>query len=278
MSHAGWIYVLHFDSKLHHAQHYIGATTHLPERLRCHAHGHGSCLTSALRKNCIGWRVGGLYQCHSRSSMWRLERQAKSSHQGSRYCGLCSGPDQSPLPGSTLTDPSVATVLTRSVDYSPFQENESLVYHVATEEDVQPIIWLMSMEIHAVGFIPAGGVSGMNRAISRRRVLGVYRDNSMVGYILWGITRNPEMARIWQIIVHDLIRFRGVGAELVSQAESAAIANHAFTMSAHVRIDLAANEFWKRLLYQDAGQYFHKTSGNRITVYHKPLTSEALTV
>lgn len=35
----GWVYLLHYDEPLHHAQHYLGWTNDLKKRIQCHKRG-----------------------------------------------------------------------------------------------------------------------------------------------------------------------------------------------------------------------------------------------
>lgn len=84
------VYVLHFHEKLHHAQHYIGATTddQLEKRLRRHAAGHASKITSKLRRMGIEWSLAGLY---TTSMPVRIaEVRAKLRHAGAAHCQTCS--------------------------------------------------------------------------------------------------------------------------------------------------------------------------------------------
>ena len=41
----GWVYLLHYEDAMHHAQHYLGWTNDLKKRLRCHTNGD--------RKTCV---------------------------------------------------------------------------------------------------------------------------------------------------------------------------------------------------------------------------------
>ena len=103
MRHA-YVYVLHFDTPLHHAQHYIGSTTNLKERLIRHAKGQGARLTQVLVANGKGWKVGGLFQVEVGEER-AAEREAKKSHNGGRYCSLCGG--LSTLLNAKAIDPDI---------------------------------------------------------------------------------------------------------------------------------------------------------------------------
>jgi predicted GIY-YIG superfamily endonuclease len=55
----GIIYLIHFDTKLHHAQHYLGFCKdgNLEKRIERHMSGDGSKLMRAVMENGITWRV-----------------------------------------------------------------------------------------------------------------------------------------------------------------------------------------------------------------------------
>ncbi|MCC6630069.1 MAG: hypothetical protein IT340_22040 [Chloroflexi bacterium] len=78
----GVVYLLHFDHRLSHAQHYLGATTRrLGVRLTEHLAGyrHGSKLVAAVVAAGIGVRVArvwpGLYGQERRLKRWKKSRQ-----------------------------------------------------------------------------------------------------------------------------------------------------------------------------------------------------------
>lgn len=81
----GVIYIVHFDRKLHHAQHYIGWTTNLDVRLTVHDHGQGSRLLAAVRDAGIGFQVVRRF-----SGTRNDERRVKNQKNGPRWCPVCS--------------------------------------------------------------------------------------------------------------------------------------------------------------------------------------------
>lgn len=88
-----WIYLLHFDVPHHHARHYMGATFDLEARLTAHRQGRGSRLTRALCKGNATWKLGGLWEWTEsidQISLWRLEKNFKSRHQGPAFCSICN--------------------------------------------------------------------------------------------------------------------------------------------------------------------------------------------
>ena len=87
--HAGYVYVLHFLDKLHHAGHYVGSTPDPERRLRDHACGRGACLTAALLEVDIDWTLAALFQCEA-TQMRQIEHYLKRRKNGPRHCPLCS--------------------------------------------------------------------------------------------------------------------------------------------------------------------------------------------
>ncbi|HLE04002.1 MAG TPA: hypothetical protein VI729_05225 [Anaerolineales bacterium] len=81
---SGIIYLIHFETKLHHAQHYLGFAVDLNFRLNQHHAGNGSKLMAAVHNAAIGWIV---------ARTWRgsrdFERRLKNLHAGPRLCPIC---------------------------------------------------------------------------------------------------------------------------------------------------------------------------------------------
>jgi predicted GIY-YIG superfamily endonuclease len=84
--HSGTIYLIHFETKLHHAQHYLGFCEdgNLEARLARHISGHGSKLMRAVMEAGIRWRV---------SRVWagdrHLERHLKRKKSSRSLCPCC---------------------------------------------------------------------------------------------------------------------------------------------------------------------------------------------
>jgi len=98
------IYVLHFQRKRHHAQHYLGTTGHLSIRLKSHALGRGARLTRALWKDNQDWTLAALFQKRGKLTRYEIERNAKRRHQTSDYCPFCN-PETYIRPPSTCEFP-----------------------------------------------------------------------------------------------------------------------------------------------------------------------------
>ncbi|KPK21303.1 MAG: hypothetical protein AMJ76_02945 [Dehalococcoidia bacterium SM23_28_1] len=79
------VYLIHFDSRLKHAQHYVGYTDNLGARLKLHAAGNGSPLMRAVVEAGIPWHVTRTW--HGDRT---LERRIKDQHNTPRLCPACN--------------------------------------------------------------------------------------------------------------------------------------------------------------------------------------------
>lgn len=84
-----WLYILHFESKLHHAGHYAGSSIAIRRRIQSHREGRGARLTQVLGEKGIGWRVAVVMQCDA-AERRRLERKLKDRKKTRLFCPLCT--------------------------------------------------------------------------------------------------------------------------------------------------------------------------------------------
>lgn len=80
----GVIYLIHFETPLAHARHYLGWTITLEDRLRDHAAGRGANLMRVVRDRGIRWSLARLW-----TGTRRKERQIKNFGGLSRSCPIC---------------------------------------------------------------------------------------------------------------------------------------------------------------------------------------------
>ena len=78
------VYLLHFDHKYHHAQHYIGFTDNLEIRIQQHISGTGSKLLKAVYKANIHITIVRIWQGDR-----KLERLLHNKHNSKRLCPIC---------------------------------------------------------------------------------------------------------------------------------------------------------------------------------------------
>ena len=79
------VYLLHFETKLAHAQHYLGSTDNLEARLNCHRQGNGARLMAVVAQQDIPWRLARTW-----AGDRALERRLKHRKEGPRLCPICN--------------------------------------------------------------------------------------------------------------------------------------------------------------------------------------------
>lgn len=81
----GYIYLIHFKEKFHHAQHYIGWTKDVDARLERHLAGHGSRLIRAIVRSGIPFEVVRIWENVDR----HFERKLKNRKNAKFLCPIC---------------------------------------------------------------------------------------------------------------------------------------------------------------------------------------------
>lgn len=79
------IYLIHFDTAIEHARHYVGATGNLGKRLKQHAEGSGARILQVAKERQINWRVARVW-----IGGWDLEHIIKKMKNTPRYCPICT--------------------------------------------------------------------------------------------------------------------------------------------------------------------------------------------
>ena len=82
----GQVYLIHFESKLHHAQHYIGWATDVEQRFKQHAAGTGARLLAAVKENGINFNIVRIWEKETR----KFERLLKNRKNAKHFCPVCS--------------------------------------------------------------------------------------------------------------------------------------------------------------------------------------------
>jgi predicted GIY-YIG superfamily endonuclease len=80
----GTVYLIHFDKKYYHAQHYIGWASNLKRRVKHHRNGTGSKLLAHLNKVGIAWNV-----VWSKPGTGNDERRMKQWKKARSFCPVC---------------------------------------------------------------------------------------------------------------------------------------------------------------------------------------------
>lgn len=84
MTPQGTIYLLHFDSPLAHAQHYVGFAENLDARIERHRQGNGARLPAVFAEKGIGFKVARTW-----SGDRTEERRIKNMKMTPRLCPIC---------------------------------------------------------------------------------------------------------------------------------------------------------------------------------------------
>jgi GNAT superfamily N-acetyltransferase/predicted GIY-YIG superfamily endonuclease len=266
-----YIYVLHFEHKHHHAQHYVGCTEKLLQRLTAHAIGHGSALCRHLHTIGVNWQLATLYTT-THAQMRRMERSLKNQHHAHRYCTICTS-ENNALPGCReypictipfKTDSEQLRGSTLKLRTAPIYRFIKPEEH---QETLQQIKKLMSAEKDALGFIPVGGTAGLEDLLPNRQIALAENSGELLAYAAFTIPMDKTTVNIQQAVVTDGARLQGIGKNLVDMIQDRYPDQ---ALSAKVREDLAANEFWLALGFLEFGVYKHKTSMRPINHYVRP--------
>lgn len=270
MARKGFVYVVHMLEKLSHAQHYIGCTEHLKERLSTHAQGKGARILEVCSEKGIEWTLGGIGSIGI-TEMRKAERWAKNQHNASRFCTICNGEDALAIPGTIPYPVDIIAFATDSVTIRGQGFGKvSRIVRMTTRDDP---IWfsrackeLADDDKDALGFIPAGGEGGITGSIERGHVSVLITDNNQLdGYAAYTVgIHDDDPIRIHQVCVRESLRGCGYGRALI-----AAIAQEGKAMRVKVRDDLIANTFWTQIGFEFVMSQIHKTSGNKINIYTK---------
>jgi predicted GIY-YIG superfamily endonuclease len=84
MADKGTVYLIHFDTPLHHARHYLGWTTDLEARLEAHRQGNGARLMEVITEAGITWKLARTWEGGR-----ELERHLKRQKNSPRFCPIC---------------------------------------------------------------------------------------------------------------------------------------------------------------------------------------------
>lgn len=106
------VYLLHFHTKYYHAQHYIGYSPNIEDRLLKHLHGDGARLMQVIGELGIPWEVAFIWPGADRN----FERRIKNQHNAARLCPLCRRALQMSL-WEALTPPMISV----SIDFEAIQ-------------------------------------------------------------------------------------------------------------------------------------------------------------
>lgn len=251
-----WLYILHYDHNLSHAQHYAGITDKPLERFARHADGHGSSFTEEMHRLGILFRVGMLAQCSVAKSR-QYERQLKNAKNATRYCEICS---QQPLQlAGTIRHPPPENELILARKQRP------LVAQIrpGTMADLAEIDQLQNKNSNALGFMPAEALEGYT--LQHQTIVAV-DDCTTIGYLTYSTSADYLRTKIIQTAVEDSHRGIGFGRALVDYCR---ISYPRATIECAVRADLPANMFWEAIGFDLLRRRKHATSKKTLNHYQQ---------
>lgn len=83
------VYLIHFETPIAHARHYLGSAAVMNRRLKKHQRGGGARLMEIVRERGIPWVVARLWYARDLRSARVIERKLKRQHGSTRLCPLC---------------------------------------------------------------------------------------------------------------------------------------------------------------------------------------------
>lgn len=81
----GTVYLIHLDTPLHHARHYIGFARELDKRMYHHRHGTGARMLKACNERGITYQVARTWENTPQAFEYTLKRRKDSDF----YCPFC---------------------------------------------------------------------------------------------------------------------------------------------------------------------------------------------
>ena len=265
----GTVYLLHFDQPIGdphknrgQAQHYVGCSSQLQQRLTNHAHGRTARIVSAVISQGIEWELAAVGVTHRRG-MRKIERQVKSWKSARAFCPLCGGsgklPGTTPYPVELLGFPLRSDLLRMS---SP--EPAVVIQHPDPLAGVAPVVTevraIMEEEKESVGYVPASVGGAIGAAIQCGRMLLARERGRLVGYCWW--TETPEEVKIQQVAVLSGWQSAGIGTAFIDRVKTL---RFGVLLTCRVRADLrAAAEFWPSNGFREVYREPHESSGSEI--------------
>ena len=80
------VYLIHFQTKLKHAGHYVGYAAHVSQRIAHHKHGTGARILAACNALGIEYDIARTWDSEGRD----FERKLKNCKNAARYCPKCN--------------------------------------------------------------------------------------------------------------------------------------------------------------------------------------------
>lgn len=258
-----FVYILHFDTPLSHAQHYVGMTGNLRQRLEAHASGNGARLTQVLKEDERAWTLAGLFQTTATNAR-RVEKELKESKNLTRYCDICNKDAPAP-PGSKRYPLQHVNFPHRSTEIDPKQPAE---FRVTIREARDPLDIEFARDIQRKHKVELGFLNdtALWTACNEQHMQICNVNERAVGFTIWTYHQSRREVTIHQCAVIDEARLQGCAKMMIT---ALAHGNPTSSLWCKVRVDLPANYFWEAIGFKKVRTVEHKTSKQQLNQYFK---------
>jgi predicted GIY-YIG superfamily endonuclease len=258
-----FVYILHFDDPLSHAQHYVGMTGNLRQRLEAHAAGSGARLTRVLTDRDKPWSLGGLFQTTSTNAR-RVEKELKDTKNVMRFCDICNKDAPAP-PGAKRYPLNDVPFPKRSDELAPEQFSDVRIQIREGRDQLDIDYTRLLQRVHKVelGFL---NETALWTAVTEQHCHIATLNGRAAGFIIWTYHESRKEVTIHQCCVEDWARLRGIGRHMIL---ALAALNPTSSIWCKVRNDLPANFFWEAIGFKKVRTVIHKSSTQQLNQYHK---------
>lgn len=258
-----FVYILHFDTPLAHAQHYVGLTNNLRQRLNAHASGNGSNLTKELFNLDKPWQLAALFQTTNANAR-RVEKNIKDTNNAANFCGICNAEPYTPKAAKSypLADIPFST---RSTEIVPPENGEIRLRIRLAVNELDDLFAAEIQRKHKVelGFM---NFSALQQARSNNHTLILELNELPVAFLIYTNFISRSTVTIHQCAVLDHARNFGCGRALVNAVE---YLHPTCSKWCKVRKDLPANYFWEAIGFKKHKTIIHKSSKQELNQYFK---------
>lgn len=258
-----FIYILHFDDPLAHAQHYVGMTGNLRQRLEAHASGTGARLTEVLRDSNKPWTLGGLFQTTATNAR-RVERELKESKNVARFCDICN--KDAPAPPASKRYPLEQVPFPKrstEIDTAGNSETRIVIREARDQFDIDFAKSIQRVHKVELGFL---NDTALWIAANEQHMHVASLNGKLCGFLIWTYHESRREVTIHQCAVEDCARLRGIGRNML---DAIAYLNPTSSLSCKVRVDLPANYFWEAIGFAKVRTVTHTTSKQQLNQYFK---------
>ena len=86
------VYLIHLDTAIAHAKHYLGYTAieDITKRFARHKSGNGARLLQVANERAIDYKIVRMWDCKDAFTARKLERKLKHWHNSPKLCPICN--------------------------------------------------------------------------------------------------------------------------------------------------------------------------------------------